>query len=151
MTANEEIETIDLLAALQRSFDRHLASREPLGDEQDGRSPAPKPDHPTPKNLRAQNAAERIPTTYGCGGCDNRWPGVSRAHCSGCHRTFAAFGLFDRHRRMREEIGSCLDPETITSKSKDGDERRVMYLVNGIWSSVEERGESIGRRMRKTR
>lgn len=97
-----------------------------------------------------QKRSERVPPTYGCGGCDNRWPGVSRAHCSGCHRTFAAFGLFDRHRRIRGEVGSCLDPETITATNKDtGEDRRVMFLIDGIWSSVEERGESIGDRRRR--
>lgn len=100
-------------------------------------------------NPRAQNRAERVPVTYGCGGCDNRWSGVSRAHCSGCHRTFAAFGLFDRHRRIRGEVGSCLDPETITVTTKAGDVNRVMFLIDGIWSSVEERGQSIGDRIRK--
>ena len=85
--------------------------------------------------------------TYACGGCDNRWPGVSRAHCSACHRTFAGFGLFDRHRRLRGEEGTCLDPEAIVATNKiTKAEERVMFLVNGIWSAVEERAPSIGQR-----
>ena len=85
--------------------------------------------------------------TYACGGCDNRWPGVSRAHCRSCHRTFAGFGLFDRHRRLDGEEGTCLDPELIVAKNKITKvEERVMFLVNGIWSAVEERAPSIGQR-----
>lgn len=70
-----------------------------------------------------------------CSGCDARWTGISRAHCAGCHRTFAGPSLFDAHRR-----DGCLDPETILSKPKDGSApQRVMYLVDGLWQTTEER------------
>nr|QOL00344.1 hypothetical protein [uncultured organism] len=35
--------------------------------------------------------------TYGCSSCDNRWTGLSAAHCSHCHVTFASARLFDLH------------------------------------------------------
>jgi hypothetical protein len=82
---------------------------------------------------------------FTCGGCDNRWTGTSRCHCSaaGCHRTFAGLALFDRHR----VDGACVEPETITREPKDGSEpERVMFLTDGIWQSVEEpatKGESL--------
>lgn len=68
-------------------------------------------------------------TTYTCGGCDNRWSGVSRAHCSACHETFGGAAFFDRHRRERNGVGYCLHPSQI--------EKPVMYLANGMWQSVE--------------
>lgn len=84
--------------------------------------------------------------TYSCGGCETRWPGVSRCHCSGCHNTFAGIDLFDRHRRLIKDVGICLDPATITSP-KTGE--REMYLTNGLWSSVAEpkpRGQHLRKR-----
>lgn len=74
--------------------------------------------------------------SYTCGGCNNRWNGISRCHCAaaGCHQTFGGIGLFDRHRRDVKGVGTCLDPETIVSP-KTGE--REMYLTNGIWQSVE--------------
>jgi hypothetical protein len=77
-----------------------------------------------------------VPLTYTCGGCDNRWSGVSRAHCSGCHRTFAGFGPFDRHRRELKGEGICVDPNLIASREHP--EIRQMFLTDGIWSSVAE-------------
>jgi hypothetical protein len=144
MTAAEE--PVDLLGALQRAIDRH---RSTAGTTAGVAGATNRPSEGRTARDGVSTPQKRSQTvTYGCGGCDNRWPGVSRAHCSGCHRTFAAFGLFDRHRRIRGEVGSCLDPESITARSRGGEERRVMFLIDGIWSSVEERGESIGDRRR---
>lgn len=63
-----------------------------------------------------------------CSGCDTRWTGHSRCHCSQCHRTFGGIGLFDQHRR-----GECLDPETILNKTGE----HVMFLRDGIWRGPE--------------
>lgn len=81
---------------------------------------------------------------YSCGGCDNRWSGVSRAHCAQCHRTFGGVELFDRHRRDVKGAGTCLDPESLVfpelrhdgKPAKRGGERE-MFLVDGIWRSTE--------------
>jgi hypothetical protein len=58
-----------------------------------------------------------------CGGCSARWTGSGRAHCSGCHQTFATVGYFDRHRRAF----ACVDPATIEG----------MREVDGIWRGPE--------------
>ena len=83
--------------------------------------------------------------TYGlgsCGGCDNRWSGVSRAHCAACHRTFGGATLFDAHRR-----DGCLDPETIMTTPKDGSApQRAMFLTDGIWQSTETPNNGAGLR-----
>ena len=62
---------------------------------------------------------------YTCGGCESKWTGLSYAHCSGCHRTFSAVGLFDRHRRL----GGCLDPAIMRTKANEP----IMRLDGGIW------------------
>lgn len=55
-----------------------------------------------------ESASQPLP--HGCR-CGARWGGSNTAHCAavGCHRTFAAVGGFDAHRRD----GRCLDPATI--------------------------------------
>lgn len=77
---------------------------------------------------KGNGARDRV--TYSCGGCSARWSGVSRAHCSACHETFAGAAFFDRHRRNRGEEGYCLHPSEISKPD--------MYLVSGLWTSVEE-------------
>ena len=56
---------------------------------------------------------------------------------------FSGLALFDRHRVN----GTCVDPESILTTPKDGGEpRRVMFLTDGIWQSVEDpatKGESL--------
>ncbi|WP_456115119.1 FDXHR family putative zinc-binding protein [Saccharopolyspora mangrovi] len=42
-----------------------------------------------------------LSNTFTCGGCKKTWTGLAQAHCSRCHRTFAAAELFDKHRRER--------------------------------------------------
>lgn len=84
-----------------------------------------------------------LQTGYTCGGCDSRWSGVSRAHCTGCHRTFGGVNLFDRHRRDVRGEGTCVDPATIVGKESG---EREMFETNGIWQSVEtpaERGVAL--------
>ncbi len=84
-----------------------------------------------------QDAQNRPPVTYSCGGCDTRWSGVSRCHCAGCHRTFAGANLFDRHRRDIKGESGCLDPETIVSKSDQRKGEREMFLTANLWQGVE--------------
>ena len=103
---------------------------------------------PVGKGLDAPN---RLSTsvTYSCGGCDNRWPGVSRAHCAACHRTFGGFGLFDQHRRDVRGQGTCLDPETIFREvGEDKQQVRVMHLTDGLWQSTEAPAKRVGPRKR---
>jgi len=75
---------------------------------------------------------------FTCGGCDNRWSGFNRCHCSACHRTFGGVGLFDAHHRERRGKGECIPPEQITTTNKAGAVSRVMFLTDaGIWQGTE--------------
>ena len=56
-----------------------------------------------------------------CRKCGDKWSGLRRAHCTGCHKTFNSLGGFDKHRKDFK----CLDP---------GDLGMVMS-DDGIWSS----------------
>ncbi|MGY4896674.1 FDXHR family putative zinc-binding protein [Micromonospora aurantiaca (nom. illeg.)] len=46
---------------------------------------------------------------HSCGGCENLWTGVARAHCCACHETFDSVGLFDMHRSR----GKCKKPQSL--------------------------------------
>ncbi|HEX3778494.1 MAG TPA: hypothetical protein VHX38_02425 [Pseudonocardiaceae bacterium] len=76
-------------------------------------------------DVQPASEPQRRTQTATCSGCDARWTGSSRAHCTApnCHRTFATAGLFDRHRRGF----ACIDPTGI-----DG-----MELRDGLWRSPE--------------
>jgi hypothetical protein len=76
-----------------------------------------------------------------CGGCDNTWTGLTRAHCAACHHTFVGIGFFDRHRERESDGGAhCVDPATITTGHGD----RLMFLRNdGIWHGPEATEEEI--------
>jgi len=54
-----------------------------------------------------------------CVKCREKWTGLSRAHCTGCHRTFNSVGAFDRHRVNFK----CLDPVDLGMKMDE----------KGIW------------------
>lgn len=55
-----------------------------------------------------------------CVKCKERWTGLNRAHCTGCHRTFNSVSAFDRHR-----VGfKCLDPMDLGMRVDE----------KGIWS-----------------
>lgn len=62
---------------------------------------------------------------YTCGGCATVWSGVSRCHCSRCHRTFSGAHLFDRH----QVRGACVDPAVLPGPPVE--------LRDGIWRSAE--------------
>lgn len=82
-----------------------------------------------------QKPPPRQPVTYTCGGCDNRWGGVSRAHCSGCHRTFTGAATFDQHRRDIKGVGTCIDPATLLTK---GTQEPTQVFRDGLWRSTRE-------------
>lgn len=64
-----------------------------------------------------------------CGTCAQSWSGLSVAHCGadGCHQTFSAVGLFDKHRVHHGEHGRCIPPEEIAG----------MEFRNGMWRGPE--------------
>ena len=63
-----------------------------------------------------------------CSGCTNTWTGLSKCHCSRCHRTFGGSALFDAHQRLRGEVGYCVDPATLST-----DRRPVRQDDTGAW------------------
>jgi hypothetical protein len=73
-------------------------------------------------------APEKPLAPYSCSGCDNRWSGISRCHCAGCHRTFSGYVLFDGHRRDIKGVGTCIDPA--------GNDK--LKFEGGIWRSAAE-------------
>lgn len=60
MSADEEVEEVDLLAALQRSIDRHKATVSQAQAAQEPRSAPPEGDSASPGNPKAQKRAETI-------------------------------------------------------------------------------------------
>lgn len=72
-----------------------------------------------------------------CNGCTTTWTGNGRAHCSGCHHTFAGATLFDAHRHGRGERGGCDDPAAMRVQSGARAGEPVMFLRDGIWCGPE--------------
>jgi hypothetical protein len=72
--------------------------------------------------------------------CGATWTALGAAHCSACHRTFAAVGLFDAHRSQDGEHGTCLDPETLTARGE-----RRMFFRDGMWRGPEMSAEALAR------
>jgi hypothetical protein len=75
-----------------------------------------------------------MPEMITCAKCQTKWSGAAVAHCSGCHASFAGVSLFDKHRTVRGEHGTCLDPETVRN-GRTG--QRVMFLRDGVWRGPE--------------
>lgn len=89
-------------------------------------------------NQRGTSVAERstprkplAPNT--CSGCPSTWTGSAAAHCSGCHTTWSGVGLFDRHRSVAGEHGTCTPPEQLV----DGNGRPICELRDGMWRYPE--------------
>lgn len=82
----------------------------------------------------------RPATLITCGGCDATWTAQGAAHCaaSGCHRTFSAAGLFDKHRSTPGEHGRCLDPATLTAR----DGSALFEFRDGMWRGPEMTDEA---------
>jgi hypothetical protein len=76
-----------------------------------------------------------------CGGCTNTWTGLSRCHCSGCHRTFGGVRAFDLHRRPRGRHGSCVDPAILTT----GAGAPLLIQRNGIWCQPPMDADTVAR------
>lgn len=68
-----------------------------------------------------------------CAGCGHTWTALGAAHCARCHRTFSTARLFDLHRSARGDHGTCLAPDTITSR----DGAPVMTLRDGMYRGPE--------------
>ena len=64
-----------------------------------------------------------------CVRCGERWTGMSKCHCTGCHRMFKSAAAFDRHRRGLK----CVDPEDCGMTMKDG--------IWANWMTEEEKAD----------
>jgi hypothetical protein len=86
---------------------------------------------------------------HSCSGCSAIWTGARAAHCSACHQTFATVGLFDAHRSIAGDCGSCRDPATLTYRTAQGAGERVMFWRDGLWwaPSDEEKVAAFGERL----
>lgn len=72
-----------------------------------------------------------------CTGCPARWTATGAAHCASCHRTFSSPRLFDAHRSTRGELGSCVDPVTLTVQTGARAGEPVMFFRDGMWRGPE--------------
>lgn len=79
------------------------------------------------KSPQRSKARRKTPSLIQCSGCENRWSGLSAAHCSACHRTFTGITAFDIHR-----VGSqCTNPADILGR--DG-QPRLAPVQKPYWS-----------------
>jgi len=83
----------------------------------------------------------RRATANTCSGCPATWTGVTKCHCSGCHRTFSAVYAFDLHRSRRGPHGSCVDPATLVT----GTGARVLVERTGVWGAPAMDAETLAR------
>jgi hypothetical protein len=74
---------------------------------------------------------------HSCCGCTAVWTQASTAHCSACHSTFATVGLFDAHRSIAGDCGTCRDPATLTNRAGQRAGERVMFWRDGLWQVPE--------------
>lgn len=68
-----------------------------------------------------------------CSGCDATWTALNAAHCTGCHRLFAAVQLFDAHRSQDGERGACIPPAEV--QGRNGEQR--LFFRAGMWRGPE--------------
>jgi hypothetical protein len=66
------------------------------------------------------------------GKCGATWTGTRASHCSGCCRTWSGVTLFDAHRKITGEHGTCLDPTEVAERVGC-----PVELRDGVWSYPE--------------
>ena len=104
--------------------------------------------HPPPRT--AGCTLVTLQSRLTCGGCGSTWSGLSRCHCSRCHRTFATVTVFDRH----QVAARCVDHSQIPARLTEGilfeDTRsgpsRVVRLI-GTWQVACESGRLVWHRV----
>ena len=80
-----------------------------------------------------RSTPRRLVAPLSCSGCPATWTGSAAAHCSGCHETFSGVTLFDRHRTVVGDHGTCLEP----SELMEAGVRYVCELRDGMWRFPE--------------
>lgn len=88
-------------------------------------------------NERGPSVDERSPRkpapAITCASCNATWTATSAAHCSGCHSTLSGVTLFDRHRSVAGERGTCTPPGDL----RDADGQPICELRDGMWRFPE--------------
>ncbi|MGH3784813.1 MAG: hypothetical protein ACRDRO_30425 [Pseudonocardiaceae bacterium] len=74
---------------------------------------------------------------HSCSGCSEVWTGARAAHCFACHSTFVSVDLFDAHRSIAGDYGTCRDPATLTYRAGQRAGERVMFCRDGLWRAPE--------------
>lgn len=73
--------------------------------------------------------------------CGASWSGTRACHCSGCCQTFSGTDLFDRHRTLYGEHGTCRDLRELIAD---------VELRDGVWCrprmDAAAKAEAFGRR-----
>lgn len=77
--------------------------------------------------------ARRASEIASCSGCDATWTAAAAAHCAACHRTFSSVSLFDRHRSISGEHGTCHDPAAMTGRNGEP----ICEFRDGMWRFPE--------------
>lgn len=95
--------------------------------------PSPEAVRPSCDDGEPATAPRKPVAPHTCNGCDVTWTGHRIAHGACCHRTFASVGLFDKHRSMAGDHGTCHHPASVTTTSGE----RVMFLRDGMWKAPE--------------
>jgi hypothetical protein len=94
----------------------------------------PNPGSAASESLLNETAASRRgPVRLSCAGCDATWTALGAAHCSGCHITWSGVTLFDRHRSVFGERGTCTPPEQL--RTADG--QPICEYRDGMWRFPE--------------
>ncbi|MGH3766030.1 MAG: hypothetical protein ACRDS0_29990 [Pseudonocardiaceae bacterium] len=70
---------------------------------------------------------------YSCSGCTALWIGDCTAHCAACHSSFSTVGLFDAHRSLAGDAGTCRGPATLIHRAGERAGERVMFWRDGLW------------------
>lgn len=78
-------------------------------------------------------AADKQPIRHRCR-CGHTWTALGAAHCSSCHRTFSAVGLFDKHRSAVGDHGRCHNPAEILHNRT---QEQLMHFRDDMWRGPE--------------
>lgn len=99
------------------------------------RSPrcAPTTTESEPPVSESTTAPRRPGATHSHGSCGTTWTATGAAHCSGCCNTFSGVSLFDRHRSLAGEHGTCTHPADL----RDRDGNPICEFRDGMWRYPE--------------
>jgi len=80
-----------------------------------------------------RSTTRRPAAPLSCSGCPATWTAPGAAHCSGCHTTWSGVTLFDRHRSVTGDRGTCTPPEHLRDKTG----QPLCEYRDGMWRFPE--------------